>query len=176
MSSRSIARCGLCTALLVCSAWISISFGPVPFTLQTMVLTLLPQVLSRRDALIVVVAYVLLGLAGLPVFSSFRGGLSVLVGPTGGYIWGFIVSMIPAAAIMHAKALPRGVRTVLGAIVLLAVCYTLGTIQLMVVGSMSLPAALAAAVLPFIIPDLIKIAVSMVLARAINRGGAARTR
>ena len=169
MSSRSIARSGLCCALLVASAWVSIPFGPVPFTLQTLVVALLPQVLPPRDAVLTVVSYVLLGCVGLPVFSSFQGGIGVLAGPTGGFIWGFILSMVPAAAIMHAGRLSRGLRVPLGAAVLLVICYVLGCAQLMLVSGMGLPAALAAAVLPFVIPDLAKVAVSMALARAVNR-------
>ncbi len=169
MSSRSVARCGLCCALLACSAWISIPFGPVPFTLQTLVIMLLPQIMPAREALMTVAAYVLLGCAGLPVFSSFQGGAGVLLGPTGGFIWGFVVSMVPGAALMRARRLPAALRTVAGAVVLLAICYALGTLQLMVVSEMDLPAALAAAVLPFIVPDLAKMAASMVLASAINR-------
>lgn len=171
MSSMRIARCSLCCALLVCSAWISLAFGPVPFTLQTLVLALLPQVLPRRDAVLTVAVYVVLGLVGLPVFANFQGGIGALAGPTGGFIWGFIVSMVPAAAIMRAEALPMPAlaRTVLGAAVLLLVCYACGTAQLVVLGGMSVPAALAVAVLPFIVPDAVKVAASIVLARAINR-------
>ena len=110
MSSRSVARCGLCCALLACSAWISIPFGPVPFTLQTLVIMLLPQIMPAREALMTVAAYVLLGCAGLPVFSSFQGGAGVLLGPTGGFIWGFVVSMVPGAALMRARRLPAALR------------------------------------------------------------------
>ena len=169
MSSQSITRCAVCTALLVCSAWVTVPLGPVPFTLQTLVLALLPQVLSRRDAMAVVVTYVVLGLVGLPVFSSFQGGFSALAGPTGGFIWAFVISMYPSATIMQAEGLPERGRVVLGAVVLLAICYTLGTIQLMLVGNLSVVAALSAAVLPFVIPDALKVAASMVCARAINR-------
>ena len=173
MTSRSLARCGLCCALLVCSAWTSITFGPVPFTLQTLVLTLLPQILSRNESVMVVVVYVLLGLVGLPVFSNFQAGLAAIMGPTGGFIWGFIVSMVPAATIVHAESLPARLRVPLGAAVLLAICYALGTVQLMAVSGMDVYAALAAAVLPFIVPDVAKAAVSIMLAAAINRATAA---
>lgn len=169
MNSRSIARCGLCCALLVCSAWVSIPFGPIPATLQTLVLALLPQVLPRREAVLTVVCYVVLGVAGLPVFSGFGAGIGALAGPTGGFIWGFVVGMVPCAAIMQHESAPSALRVPAGAAALLVVCYALGTAQLMVVGGMGLSAALAIAVLPFVIPDAIKVAASMVLGRTIAR-------
>ena len=80
MTSRSIAQCGLCCALLACSAWVTIPFGPVPFTLQTLAVALVPQVLGRREAVFTVAAYLVLGAIGLPVFSGFQGGIGVLAG------------------------------------------------------------------------------------------------
>lgn len=87
MPARSIARCGVCIALLAVSAWITVPLGPVPFTMQTFVLALLPQVMTTRDALFTVVVYLLLGAVGVPVFSGFQGGLGVLLGPTGAISW-----------------------------------------------------------------------------------------
>lgn len=65
------------------SAWVTVPLGPVPFTLQTFVLALLPQVMLTRDALFTVVVYLLLGAVGVPVFSGLQGGVGVLLGPTG---------------------------------------------------------------------------------------------
>lgn len=172
---RGVARCGLCCALLVCSAWVTVPIGPIPVTLQTLVLALLPQVLPRREAVLTVAVYVLIGIAGLPVFSGFGSGIGALLGPTGGFIWGFVVGMVPAAAVMQAERLPRSARVPLGAAILLAVCYLLGTVQLMAVSGMGVVPALAGAVLPFIIPDVLKVAASMVLSRAISRAAGAAT-
>lgn len=108
MSARSIARCGVLVALLAASAWITVPLGPVPFTMQTFVLALLPQVLGTRGALFTVMVYLLLGAVGVPVFSGFQGGLGVLVGPTGGYLLCFAVGMPVAGAVTHAGVLPKG--------------------------------------------------------------------
>ncbi|HBG3383142.1 TPA: biotin transporter BioY, partial [Clostridioides difficile] len=67
MTTRSIARCGVCIALFACSAWFTVPLGPIPFTMQTFVLALLPQVLGTRDAFFTVVVYLLLGAVGVPV-------------------------------------------------------------------------------------------------------------
>lgn len=173
MTSRSIAQCALCCALLACSAWVTIPFGPVPFTLQTLVVGLIPQVLGRREAIFTVAAYLVIGAIGLPVFSSFQGGIGVLAGPTGGFLWGFLVGMVPAATIMHTERMPHAAAAALGSAVLLLISYALGTVQIMFVGSMELPAALAVAVVPFVVPDIVKLVVAFALARAVNHALAA---
>lgn len=169
MSTRSIARCGVLVALLAASAWITVPLGPVPFTMQTFVLALLPQVVSTRDAVFTVVVYLLLGAVGVPVFSGFQGGLGVLMGPTGGYLLGFAAGMPVAGAVAHADVLPRRARGVAAGIALLAVSYVLGTSQLMNVYGIDAPAALAVAVVPFVVPDVVKVAMSVGVAERINR-------
>ena len=169
MSNRSIARCGICVALLACSAWITVPLGPVPFTMQTLVLALLPQIMTTRDAFVTVALYLLLGAAGVPVFSGFQGGLGVLLGPTGGYLLGFAAGMPVAGAVMRASLLPRRAREVAAGIALLAVSYVLGTLQLMNVYALDAPAALAVAVVPFVVPDVVKVTASVGVAERINR-------
>ncbi len=134
-----------------------------------MVLAMLPGVLAPRDAVMTVAVYLVLGIAGLPVFSNMMGGLGVIVGPTGGFLWGFLVGMVAAGAVSRIKSLPESVREVLSRAALLTISYAFGTAQLMIVGSMALPAALAAAVLPFIVPDIVKMSVGAILARAVAR-------
>lgn len=169
MSNRQVARCGVCIALLAVSAWITVPLGPVPFTMQTFTLALLPQVMRTRDAVFTVVVYLLLGAVGVPVFSGFQGGLGVLVGPTGGYLLGFAVGMPAAGTVAHAGVLPRRARGVAAGIALLAVSYVLGTFQLMNVYALDAPAALAVAVVPFVVPDVVKVAASVGVAERINR-------
>ena len=161
MSNRQVARCGVCIALLAVSAWITVPLGPVPFTMQTFVLALLPQVMRTRDALFTVVVYLLLGAVGVPVFSGFQAGLGVLLGPTGGYLMGFAAGMPVAGAVMHANVLPRRACGVAAGVALLAVSYVLGTLQLMNVYALDAPAALAVAVVPFVVPDVVKVAASV---------------
>ena len=175
MSTRSIARCGVCIALLAVSAWVTVPLGPVPFTLQTFVLALLSQVMRTRDAFFTVAVYLLLGAVGVPVFSGFQGGPGVLLGPTGGYLLGFAVGVPVAGAIARANALPRRARGVAGGVALLAVSYALGTIQLMDVYALGAPAALAVAVVPFVVPDVAKVALSVGVAERVNRALGAAT-
>ena len=167
MSNRSVARCGVLVALLAASAWVTVPLGPVPFTMQTFVLALLPQIMRTRDAVFTVVVYLLLGAVGVPMFSGFQGGLGVLLGPTGGYLLGFAAGMPVAGAVAHADVLPRRVRGVAAGIALLAVSYVLGTLQLMNVYALDAPAALAVAVVPLVVPDVVKIAMSVGVAERV---------
>ncbi len=168
-TASSLTRCGLCVALLAVASSISIPLGPVPFTLQTLVLAMFPAALGGRDAVATVGVYLLLGALGLPVFSGFSGGIAVLIGPTGGYLWGFFVGMVLAACIAHMRRIPQAARDVLAPTVLLLVSYALGTVQLMLVMHLDPPEALALAVLPFVIPDIVKLAIGIQLGRIVRR-------
>lgn len=169
MSASAVTRCGVCVALLACGAWVTVPVGPVPFTMQTFVLALLPQVLTTREASLAVLLYLLLGAVGLPVFSGFQGGPAALLGPTGGFLLGFLAGTPVAGAISHAGALPERARGALGGIALLAVSYALGTFQLMSLYALDAPAALALAVAPFVVPDVAKVALATGAARRIRR-------
>lgn len=161
MDTRQIARVGTSVALLAVSAWVTVPFGPVPFTLQTMALAMLPALLDRTGACAAVAVYLLLGAIGLPVFAGFGGGIASIAGPTGGFLWGFLIGMLAATTVesLLPQQMPRFARTIAADIVLLVICYACGTAQLMIVGSMGVAPALAVAVLPFIIPDAIKLVV-----------------
>lgn len=82
------------TLLIWGSAWISIPIGPVPITMQTVVILLCALLLPLSYALFSVILYILLGLIGLPVFAGGRSGIEVLSGPTAGFIFGFIVTVL----------------------------------------------------------------------------------
>ncbi len=79
------------TALLAVSAQVMLPLGPVPFTLQTLVIAMVPAVLDTATSVFTVLAYVVLGAVGLPVFAGFNGGIGALAGPTGGFLWGFVL-------------------------------------------------------------------------------------
>ncbi|MBM6676006.1 biotin transporter BioY [Olsenella uli] len=169
MSARLVTRCGVAVALLAVASSITVALGPVPFTLQTLVLAMLPVALGGREAVWAVGVYLLLGGVGLPVFSGFSGGVAHLLGPTGGYLWGFFVGMLLAAAVLSVRALPERVREALAVTVMLLVAYALGTLQLMVLLNVGPVAALGMAVVPFVVPDALKLAVGVSVGRAVRR-------
>lgn len=180
MEIQNVARAGLSVALLAVSAWVSLPIGPVPFTLQTMVLALLPAVLDRRTACLTVAAYLLLGALGLPVFASFGGGIGTIAGPTGGFLWGFLFGIFAASTIVRLlpKAVPPLARVLAGDAAMVLIAYVCGTVQLMGVASLDLPGALAVAVLPFVIPDAVKVfvgaSIGLAASKALGRVAVAR--
>ena len=86
--TRSIAFVGLPIALMGVSAWVAIPFGPVLLTLQMFALMFALLALTPRECLAAIAGYLALGAVGLPMFSGMRGGIGMLLGPTGGYLWG----------------------------------------------------------------------------------------
>ncbi|MDR3308309.1 MAG: biotin transporter BioY [Coriobacteriales bacterium] len=160
--TRSIVLCGLSIALLAVGAFITVPFGPIPFTLQTLMLVLVVLILTPAESLVAVGGYLLLGALGLPVFAGFRGGLGVLVGPTGGFLLGFFVGTLIFALIRIALrkrelgAVGMVVTDITAAVVISLASYAFGTLWFSVSTQATIPAALAACVVPFVVPDVIK--------------------
>lgn len=105
--SESVAFCGLAIALITIGAWVTVPLGPVPFTLQTMVLAFVVLLFPAREAVASVAGYVVLGALGVPVFSGMAGGLAKVMGPTGGFIIGFVLGAVAAALVLKAWKAPR---------------------------------------------------------------------
>ena len=171
-STRDLVYVAVFTALLAVCAWISIP-TTVPFTLQTLGVFLSVGLLGGRRGSLAVLVYLLLGAVGAPVFAGFNGGVGALVGTTGGYILGFLLCALTMWAVEAAlgKSLwALGLGMVLG----LIVCYAFGTAWFMVLytrasGPVSLGTVLGWCVIPFIGPDLIKIAVALALSGRLRR-------
>lgn len=161
----------LFAVLIAICAWISVP-TTVPFTLQTFGIFLTVGLLGGKRGSMAVLVYILLGAAGIPVFSGFTGGIGRLLGSTGGYIVGFLASALVMWAlekVMGRKPWALAIQMVLG----LIVCYAIGTVWFMVVysgtsGAVGLMTVLGWCVIPFIIPDLIKIALALVLTKRLS--------
>ena len=157
--------------MAICS-WISIP-AAVPFTLQTFGVFIAVGVLGGKRGSLSVLVFILLGAIGIPVFANFSGGIGVLAGPTGGYIIGFLFS----ALLMWAMEKLPGKKSVMQIVSMIAgliVCYAFGTVWFVIVygrmnGPIGFTAALASCVVPFIIPDIVKIALAYVLSRKLRK-------
>lgn len=157
--------------MAICS-WISIPMA-VPFTLQTFGVFMAVGVLGGKRGSLAVLIYILLGAIGVPVFAGFSGGIGVILNTTGGYIVGFLFSALVMWG-MEALLGRKPVIQIISMVVGLIVCYALGTAWFMVVyarntGAVGLGAVLGWCVIPFIIPDLVKIALAFVLSRKIRK-------
>ena len=124
-SLRDMVLCALFAAILAVSAWLTVP-GEVPFTLQTFGVFAALGLLGGKRGTIAIALYLVLGAVGLPVFSGFRGGFGVLLGTTGGYIFGFLLSGLlywALTALLGNKGWVRLLAMVLG----LLLCYAAGT-------------------------------------------------
>lgn len=168
-SVQKMAIIALMTAVLCILAPISIPvfISPVPVSLGVLAVYLTAYVLSPLDATISVIIFILLGTFGLPVFSGYSGGLSKLVGPTGGYIIGFLFTVYISSLFIHMK---KGIIfDVIGMITGLALCYILGTIWFSYQQGKGFIASLLLCVVPFLIGDAIKIIVAVILGTQLNK-------
>lgn len=165
---RDMTRAAAAVALLAVSAWVTVPVGPVPFTLQTMALTFVLVALPARESVLAVAVYVLLGAAGVPVFSGMRGGLGVLLGPTGGFILGFLLAALVAWAVCRLLP-PSPARDALVAVAAIACSHALGVAWLSQAGSLGLATAFASGSAPFLVPDVVKGALGIALARGVRR-------
>lgn len=99
--TRAIAYVALTIAIMAVSAWITVPLGPIPFTLQMFAFTFAIVVLRPSEAMAATVGYLALGAIGVPVFSGMRGGIGVLMGPTGGFLWGYIFGVAAAVGLLY---------------------------------------------------------------------------
>ena len=157
----------LMAALMAVCSWISIPAAEAPFTLQTFAVFTAIGLLGGRRGTIAVAVYILLGAVGLPVFAGFTGGPGRLLGTTGGYIIGFLFSALVmwcTEKLLGAKLPALTIAMVLG----LITCYAFGTAWFVLVytstkGAVGILTALGWCVFPYIIPDLIKIALAAIV-------------
>ena len=155
-----MALSALMAAALCILAPLSIPIGPVPITLSVLAIMLMPYLSGMRLSVLAVL-YLALGALGLPVFSGFEGGVQKLVGPTGGFLVGYIpLALIAGLFVDKSDRMPA---QLLGLALGLFACYALGTVWLALQMRIDLSAALGAAVLPFLPLDAVKLVTAAVL-------------
>ena len=173
ISTSTIAIIALMAAVTCILGPLSLPIGPVPISLTTMVLYFTAVLLGWKKGTISCLLYLLIGLVGIPVFAGFSGGIGVLFGTTGGYILGFLFSGLLYWLITH--FLGTKLPVMIAAMALgLIVCYTFGTVWFIQVytskvESIGLMAALGWCVFPFILPDCVKIALAILIAKRLPK-------
>ncbi|MDO4344178.1 MAG: biotin transporter BioY [Eubacteriales bacterium] len=167
LSTRSLIFVGMFAAVLAVLSQLSIPMpSGVPITLQTFAVALTAYVLGWKLGTAATVVYVLVGAVGVPVFANFSGGAGVLVGMTGGFIWGFIfMVLLCGLGLVQKNKILLVVLSAAG----LAVCHLLGIFQFMAVMGMGfVPAAMAVSV-PYLIKDVASVIAAYFVALAIRR-------
>ena len=164
---RMMVYASLFAALTAVGAFLAIPIGPVPIVLQNMFVFLAGLLLGGRWGLASVGVYLLAGACGLPVFAGGLGGISRFIGPTGGYLIGYLPAVFLIGT-MSQKVNPRIISDVLAMICGTLVLYACGISWLKIVTGMSPAKALALGMYPFLIGDALKIAAAAVIARALR--------
>ena len=164
-SVRSLCLCALMTCVMCILSCIALPVGTVPMTLQTLAVAMCGYILRPKEAFSAVLAYLLLGICGLPVFSMMQGGAGMLAGATGGFLMG-----LPIMAWLCAVGRKNHVwlQALTGAAGLLAL-YALGALHLSRTTHISLLQALLSGVLPFALKDALSLAAALFLARTLSK-------
>jgi len=160
LQTRPLARAALAilggSALIALGAQVAVPMWPVPLTLQTLAVVLVGLTAGARLGAGAVLAYLAQGAAGLPVFSGGAAGAAWLVGPTAGFLWGF-VAMAWLAGLAVERGLARGfVSTLVAVLAISAALYIPGTLWLTAATPFDLAGAVTAGALPFLPGDTVK--------------------
>ncbi len=160
--TRAMVFCAMCVALMAVCAQIAVPL-PIPFTMQTFAVFTAICLLDMKWAVFSIICYITMGGLGLPVFAGFKGGAQAVFGPTGGYMIGFVFAALLSG--MLYRRTNRFSGRLLSLCAGLAVCYLFGTVWFMAVYSndISLWSALMTCVIPFVIPDIIKAVLAILI-------------
>lgn len=164
---RMMVYAALFAALTAVGAFLAIPIGPVPIVLQNMFVYLAGLLLGYRWGMASVGVYLLVGAVGLPVFAGGLGGIGRFVGPTGGYLIGYLPTVFLIGKIAN-RDTPQMVTDVLAMICGTLALYACGVTWLKIVSGMSLGKTLALGMYPFLIGDAVKIAAAAAIARALR--------
>lgn len=150
---KKIAICALFTAVITACAWISVStpFG-VNLSFSLFGVCLVAFCLGVKGGIAATVTYILLGAAGLPVFSQFTGGIGVLFGASGGFVFGFLIVTVLCGIAKRSKT--KAMRYLL-AVTSVLICHTAGVLQFHFVTNNGIGASFLYASLPFLIKDIL---------------------
>ena len=171
MKARNMALCALFAALMAVCAWLAIPAGEMMFTMQTFGVFLALGLLGGKRGTAAIFVYLALGAVGLPVFTGFRGGIGALVGVTGGYLSGFLLSGLVYWLITGILGNSSKVR--LPAMFAgLLMCYVFGCLWFRfgyLQSSMGMGLIIAKCVLPYLLPDVCKLLLAHYLTGRLQR-------
>ncbi len=167
---RQMTLIGLMTAVLCILAPLSLTLpiSPVPVSMGNMAICFVVAVLGLKRGFLSVLLYILLGLAGLPIFSNFTGGMGKLFGPTGGYLIGYLFLALLFGFFME-RFNNRPVSNFCGAAAGMLLLYLFGTVWLAFQLDLDFISALWAGVIPYIPLDVVKIILAVILGTKLRK-------
>lgn len=168
--TAEMTKMALMVAMNCISAYIIIPlpFSLSPIALQTMIVNLTGFVLNTKQAFMTMIVYLLVGLAGVPVFTGGTAGPGKLFGPTGGYLFGFVLTAVFLAATKGPKYNFKRY-AFLSIVVGILLIYIPGVVQLKLVIGMDWTKAIMSGAIPFIPLDIVKCLAAAIIAGPINR-------
>ncbi len=155
------------TAMFCVLAPISIPVGPVPVTMLSMFVFFTICVLDYKHALLSYMTYLVLGGIGLPVFSMYQGGFHKLTGPTGGYLFGYIITIV-FVGLLKNKSTNKFFKIaimIFGQII----DYLIGSLWFMLIMNSNIIYTLTVCVLPFVVFDILKIVIASILSKLLTK-------
>jgi biotin transport system substrate-specific component len=164
---RWMVLASLMAALTAVGAYIHVPIGPVPIVLSTLFVLLSGLLLGSRWGLASMCLYLLVGAIGMPVFAGGKGGIAHFLGPTGGYLFGYVLASWLTGFVAERS---RGIfiLEILSILMGSLAIYSLGLPWLKMVTQMSWPKTFMVGMIPFLIGDAVKASVALILARAVR--------
>lgn len=168
--TKVLTQTGLMAAIMcvIGPVTIPLPFSMVPLSLMSLIIFLSVYIIGTKRAVISCIIYLLIGMTGLPVFSSFTGGAGKLFGPTGGYLISYMLMVLVSGYFIHKKANNK-LYCFLGMSLGTFICYIIGTVWLSYQSKLSFEEALIMGVIPFIAGDILKIIIVMILAPKLQK-------
>ena len=170
INTKDLTTISLFCSIICIFSIISIPIGTVPISLSVLAIFLSSIVLGFKKAVITVIVYILIGSLGLPVFSGFKGGVQVLFGPTGGYIFSyiFIAGIMGFASDNLSKVQYKKTFLFVCSLISLFICYITGSVQYMLISSVSLKKALISSAFVFLPFDILKSVLAIIIGTRIK--------
>ena len=171
MKAKDLTLTAILLALLIVLSQLSVPIGPIPITLQTLAVLFIGYFLSPRSTVIATFTYLVGGLVGLPIFSNFQGGLQSVLLPSFGFILSFIPAAFFQALYLRKKDSSKIKHLMMAGIINFATTYSIGLIYMAIIlnvylgSNLTLTGILMAGFLPFIPGDLLKLFISISLAK-----------
>lgn len=166
IDTKSLTRIAVFAALLAICSQISIPMpSGVPITLQTFAVSLIGYTLSKRDATLAVVVYLLLGAVGIPVFAGFKGGAMLFVGLTGGFLIGFI----PVAWLTSIGKDSHPIKAFLWGMLGMVALFVIGTIQFSLISGTPIGQSVMMVAVPFIPKDIVTVVIAYIIGKTIRQ-------
>jgi len=168
VSLKGMILASMFAALTSIGAFLVIPFYPVPITLQNLITYLSAMLLGSRIGALSQLIYLFLGLVGLPVFATGKAGPGVLLGPTGGYLWGFVIAAYIIGYLVERKNIIKIKDFVLVGMIGFLIINLFGAFQLYLVTQLEIKTVFLSGIFPFIVGDFIKIITASIIAHKLK--------